>query len=128
MLTDADLRKIRKVLAPFATRKDIGSSKNLGALWEKYAAIKIKLDQHERLIKELQKKSTLKKEDERSPRSRDGRSRRRCCRLRINCGARRAISLTRRTRQWGGKTARGTTISFRGCICRVFIRRVAVTR
>src|SRR3989338_172386 len=64
MLTDADLRKIRKLLAPLATRKDIGSSKNLGALWEKYAAIKIKLDQHERLIKELQKKSTLKKEDE----------------------------------------------------------------
>ncbi|OHA48030.1 MAG: hypothetical protein A3G61_02360 [Candidatus Taylorbacteria bacterium RIFCSPLOWO2_12_FULL_49_67] len=64
MLTDADLRKIRKLLAPLATRKDIGSSKNLGALWEKYAAIKIKLDKHEKLIRELKKAQVSEKEKE----------------------------------------------------------------
>ncbi len=64
MLTDTDLKKIKKLLIPLATKKDIGGGKDLSSLWEKYAKIIIKLDQHERLIKELQKKSTSRKEDE----------------------------------------------------------------
>jgi len=60
MLIDADLKKIKKLLAPLATKRDVGGSKNLGALWEKYAAIKIKLKEHESLIKELKKGVNLK--------------------------------------------------------------------
>ena len=64
MLTDTDLKKIKKLLAPLATKRDDGGGKNFGALWEKYVAIKIKLDKHEKLIRELKKAQVSEKEKE----------------------------------------------------------------
>ncbi len=67
MLTDTDLKKIKKLLIPLATKRDIGSGKDLAALWEKYAKIMMTLDSHAREMKLLKDILRTKKDrDERS--------------------------------------------------------------